>query len=122
MKRFFCQCELRAKALGEGSVSYLYYPQAISRILEINPRAKFIVMVRNPTEMIYSYHSRLLAVLEENVNDFFTAWNLQDDRDYTNLLWLSIKIRVHSHVSPNFRSGFPNQKDFYAHLSHRRSI
>lgn len=68
------------QAIGEGSVSYLYDPEAIARILSLNPNARFIVMVRNPVDLVYSYHARLVALLDEDVEDFATAWRLQERR------------------------------------------
>jgi hypothetical protein len=70
----------RHRAVGEGSVTYIYFPEAIDRILELNPQARFIVMVRNPLEMVTSYHHRMLYILEENVKDFEKAWDLQEER------------------------------------------
>ena len=77
---FFPHCDEAVQARGEGSVSYLYYPKAIQRIQQLNPQARFIVMARNPIDMIHSYHARLLAILDEDVEDFETAWNLQEAR------------------------------------------
>ena len=77
---FFPHCDEAVQARGEGSVSYLYYPKAIQRIQQLNPQARFIVMARNPIDMIHSYHARLLAILDEDVEDFETAWNLQEVR------------------------------------------
>ena len=37
-------------------------------------------MFRNPVEMVYSLHSQLLHVAEETVQDFETAWRLQERR------------------------------------------
>ncbi|XSG86272.1 MAG: sulfotransferase family protein [Methylohalobius sp. ZOD2] len=70
----------RHKVMGEGSVSYLYDRDAIERILTLNPGARFIVMVRNPMDLVYSYHSRLVALLDEDEADFATAWRLQEQR------------------------------------------
>jgi hypothetical protein len=77
---FFTHCSEAHQATGEGSVSYLYYPQAIKHIQQLNPQARFIVMARNPIDMIHSYHARLLAILDEDVEDFATAWGLQEAR------------------------------------------
>jgi Sulfotransferase domain len=68
------------QAIGDGSVSYLYAPDAIRRVLEFDPRAKFIVLVRNPVEMMRSYHSRMLFQLDEDEEDFARAWDLQANR------------------------------------------
>jgi hypothetical protein len=67
-------------AIGDGSVSYLYEPDAIRRVLVFDPRAKFIVLVRNPVEMMRSYHSRMLFQLDEDEEDFAKAWDLQTSR------------------------------------------
>ncbi len=68
------------QALGDGSVSYLYEPEAIRRVLQFDPRAKFIVLVRDPVEMMRSYHSRMLFQLDEDQIDFARAWELQERR------------------------------------------
>ena len=67
-------------AVGEGSVSYLYKDEILHRILDLNPDARFIVNVRNPVQQLRSYHQRLLFLMDETVEDFRTAWDLQDDR------------------------------------------
>jgi len=66
--------------MGEGSVSYLYSPEAIERILHFNPKARFIVQVRNPLNMLPSYHLRMQFLLQEDETDFETAWALEADR------------------------------------------
>lgn len=69
-----------SRAIGDGSVSYLYSPEAIAQALWLDPRAKFIVAVRNPVDMLRSYHQRLLFSLDEDQSDFATAWGLQQER------------------------------------------
>jgi hypothetical protein len=68
------------RVLGEGSVSYLYLPASIERILHFNPDAKFIVQLRNPLTMLPSYHLRMRYLLQEDQTDFAKAWQLQADR------------------------------------------
>ncbi|MGD8643727.1 MAG: sulfotransferase [Chromatiales bacterium] len=68
------------QAVGDGSVSYLYTPEALERALGFDPRARFVVMVRDPVAMLESYHARLLFMLDEDVTDFATAWALQERR------------------------------------------
>jgi len=65
---------------GEGSVSYIHLPQAIGQILQLNPEAKFIAMVRNPRSMLPSYHQKMLFLLQEDEADFDRAWALQTTR------------------------------------------
>lgn len=81
IKRYFAHYDpSHHKVLGEGSVSYLYSPDAVRRILGINPQAKFIITVRNPIDMVRSYHARMLYTLDETESDFSQAWALQDAR------------------------------------------
>jgi len=65
---------------GEGSVSTIYSPEAIERILQVAPRARFIAMLRDPLDMLRSYHLRLLYLLEEDEAELATAWRLQAAR------------------------------------------
>lgn len=66
--------------VGEGSVWYLFSDVAVSRVLEFNPDAKFIAMVRNPVVMVQSLHAKLLTIREETEADFERAWRLQAQR------------------------------------------
>ena len=68
------------QVLGEGSVSHLYDPRAIRRIIDFDPRATLVVGLRNPLDMLPSYHARLLYTMDEDVADFEKAWRLQDRR------------------------------------------
>ena len=48
------------KIIGESSPQYLYSYSAPREIKEFNPESKIIILLRNPINMIYSYHSQLL--------------------------------------------------------------
>ena len=67
-------------AVGEGSVYYLFSQKAVDEILEYQPKAKFVVMLRNPSQMVQSFHAQLLVAGQEDVSDFAKAWELQDQR------------------------------------------
>ena len=81
LDRNFSHFEPTQRAVGEGSVSYLYLPGAIDRINQLNPQARFIVLVRNPLSMLPSYHLRMQFLLQEDEPDFAKAWNLESSRD-----------------------------------------
>ena len=66
--------------LAEGSVTYLYFPGQLEPILRLWPRAKFVVAVRNPLQMIPSLHQRLIHNGDESVRDFRRAWALVPER------------------------------------------
>ena len=80
LKAFFTTHSETTRILGEGSVSTLYSAPALSRAKACFPDAKFIVMLRNPVDLMRSYHARLIYMRQENELDFATAWNLQEDR------------------------------------------
>ena len=69
------------RVIGEASVHYLCSELALSKIYQYNPNAKLVAMVRNPVDLVYSYHSQLLYNIgEENEADFEKAWHLQTSR------------------------------------------
>src|SRR5262249_49831018 len=80
LERCFAHRGPQHRLMGEGSVSYLYSAEAIEHILALGPESRFIVQVRNPFDMLRSYHLRLLFVLEEDERDFAVAWSLQAAR------------------------------------------
>jgi hypothetical protein len=80
LARYFPHQRAEHRLVGEGSVSYLYAPDVIERIDALNPRARMLVLLRNPLEMLPSYHLRMLYILAEDVEDLPTAWALQDAR------------------------------------------
>lgn len=81
LDRFFADYDpARHLAVGEGSVEYIYSLEIIATILSFNPAARFIVMARDPLEMLPSYHARLRFILQEDEPSFARAWDLQDAR------------------------------------------
>ncbi len=80
IERYFGHRGAAHRVAGEGSVSYLYGPGVIERILHFNPEARFIVMVRNPMSMLPSYHLKMRFMLMEEEADFARAWGLQEAR------------------------------------------
>lgn len=78
--RFFPNLSARHRAIGEGSVSTIYDPDAVRRILKCFPNARFVAMVRSPLQMLPSYHGRVLFLLDEEEPDFRSAWDLRTVR------------------------------------------
>jgi hypothetical protein len=78
---FFSAATPQHKALGEGSVYYLYSGLALENIRAFNPDARVIVMLRNPIDLVYSLHSQLLYSCNEDEPDFTRAWELQRARE-----------------------------------------
>lgn len=67
-------------AVGEASVWYLYSATAAANIMAFDPRARMIVMVRNPVELVPSLHSQMSYMLDEDEPDPEAAWRLQEAR------------------------------------------
>ncbi len=65
---------------GEASVWYLYSRDAVREIMKVRPDAKFIVILRNPIEVVRSLHAQQMAGFVENISDFQEAWRAQEDR------------------------------------------
>jgi len=76
----FLRASDRHKAVGEASVWYLSSAKAVENILRYQPRAKFIVMVRNPMEMAPALHSEMVLSGHEDIRDFRKAWDIQAER------------------------------------------
>lgn len=76
----FADAEDKHLAIGEASVWYLYSDVAIQKLFEFNPKAKLIVMLRNPVEQVYSMHMQCYIEQYDNETDFVKAWRLQESR------------------------------------------
>ena len=68
------------KAVGDGSVFYLYSKTAVSNILNLYKKVKFIVLLRNPIELVQSLHAQAIHIHGETITNFEQAWALQDSR------------------------------------------
>jgi hypothetical protein len=68
------------KAVGDASVWYLYSWTAVPNILEYQPNARFIVCLRDPVEMAFSLHHQQIFSRNEDIFDFRTAWQAQEER------------------------------------------
>lgn len=68
------------RVIGEASVWYSFSRVAVTNILDANPNAKFILMLRNPVDAAAALHSQFLRSAKENVIEFEDAWHLQFDR------------------------------------------
>jgi len=59
---------------GDGSTTYLYSTRAVPDILHLVPEAKFVVCLRNPIDLLVSYHRTQVVALNENEPDFGRSW------------------------------------------------
>ncbi len=65
---------------GEASVWYLFSGQAAEEIKTFNPRARIIMMLREPTEMLYSLYHQFRLDGNEHLPTFAAALAAEDDR------------------------------------------
>jgi Sulfotransferase domain len=63
-----------ARYRGDGSTTYLYSERAIPDIVAAVADARFLVCVRNPVDLVVSYHRTQLVALNEDEPDFGRAW------------------------------------------------
>ncbi|MEM7501237.1 MAG: sulfotransferase [Pseudomonadota bacterium] len=77
---FFRQCNEATVAIGEGSVWYLRSKIAIANIRAFNPEARILAMLRNPVDLVRSFHTQALYSYIEEEQDLEAAWRLQDKR------------------------------------------
>ena len=68
------------RVIAEGSTRYLSSSTAIPRILEFDPAAKFIVMLRNPVELVHALHMEHALRYDEDITCFEEAWRAQTER------------------------------------------
>lgn len=65
----------------DASTWYFYSDVAISRILEVQPEARFIICLRNPMEMAISLHNQKVFSGYELERNFNLAWHLSAERE-----------------------------------------
>jgi hypothetical protein len=65
---------------GEASVWYLFSANAAEEIKAFNPRARIIIMLREPTEMLYSLYNQFRLDGNEHMPTFAEALAAEDDR------------------------------------------
>lgn len=68
------------KRIGEASVFYLCAPDAARKIWEFDPRARIIIMLRNPVDMIYSLFYQERFAGNERLKTFEAALAAEADR------------------------------------------
>ncbi len=64
----------------DASTAYLRSDVAVERILETSDEPRFIVMVREPVQVAHAFHMEQVFGLNEPEEDFWRAWELQDER------------------------------------------
>lgn len=68
----------------DGSTTYLYSRHAVPAILHDVPHARFIVALRNPADLVVSWHRTQLLALNEDASDLADAWRRSLDGEVPN--------------------------------------
>lgn len=68
------------KIIGEKSVYYLLSKIAAHNIHNFNPDAKIIIMLRNPVDMLQSFHAQQIYNTDEEITCFEDALNAENGR------------------------------------------
>lgn len=76
----FSRAPDNAKCRLDASVNYLYSSVAVKEILRSIPNAKFIVILRNPVDQVIAQHQEQVFNQNENIRDFWSAWQMQGKR------------------------------------------
>jgi len=84
--KLFARAKSEHSVIMEGSTNYLASEVAVARILDHQPDAKFIAMLRNPVDVVHAFHSEILFSGIETEPDFETAWRLQEQRQAGQML------------------------------------
>ncbi|MFW6124197.1 MAG: sulfotransferase domain-containing protein [Acidobacteriota bacterium] len=96
------------KVLGEASTLYFLSKVAPRNIYEFNPKAKIIISIRNPVDLLYSVHREYVLRFRENINDFYEALEAEKQRrkgeniprmiPAPSLLFYSEKVKYSNHI------------------------
>lgn len=73
-------------AIGEASTWYLYSREAVPRIERFLPNVRYIVMSRDPVEMVESLYLHNIRHLHEDAKSLETAWRMEEVRRYIDLI------------------------------------
>jgi len=76
----FDQGDKDSSIFSEGSTTYFYSENAVTRIEKFSPNSKYIVMLRNPVDLVISHYYQQLKIGYENIPNFSQAWAIQGER------------------------------------------
>lgn len=65
---------------GDGAIWYLFSKHAAEEIAAASPQARYLVLVRNPVDMLHSLHSEFPFQGAEDLTDFAEALGAEEDR------------------------------------------
>ncbi len=82
----------RRKAIGEGSINYISYPQACAGIKQLTPNAKIVFILRQPVDRAFSSYQQSSDDFPDPAGSFEAAW--RDDERRAKESWYNGRYRV----------------------------
>jgi hypothetical protein len=91
------------KMVGEGSGYYLFSETAVQKIIGYNPKAKFIVIGREPLNVARSWHKHLVNNGYESVRDFQMALDKDNNKSalsYKQIMNWEERVKIIQEIIP----------------------
>lgn len=110
--------------LGEASVLYLYSKNAIKQIHKNYPESKLIIVIRNPIDVVQSWHAEKVWGRNEDIEDIEIAWEMDKNRklnekkykedvfDYSNIAMFGNQVSSALNYFPKEQIKIINFDDF----------
>lgn len=110
--------------IGEASVLYLHSQNAIKKIYADYPDSKLIIILRNPVDVIQSWHAEKVWDCNEDIEDIEIAWEMDKNRssndkkykadifDYSSIAMYGDQIESVLHYFPKEQIKIINFDDF----------
>lgn len=76
----------QTKFMADASILYLYSRSAAAAIAEYAPQAHILMILRNPVEAMYSWHSQMVFTGNEPITDFEKAIDAESERKQGRLI------------------------------------
>jgi hypothetical protein len=89
--------------VGEGSGYYLFSETAVQKIIGYNPKAKFIVIGREPLNVARSWHKHLVNNGYESVRDFQMALDKDNNKSalsYKQIMNWEERVKIIQEIIP----------------------
>jgi hypothetical protein len=98
------------KVIGEGSVSYLFYPNVAQELQQYNPKSNIVVLLRNPAERAISHFlmDNRLGFINDSIENIFYKKSTQKNAD----LWFQqvFELGLYSEQLKRYFDCFPKDQ------------
>lgn len=101
-----------ARAVGEASPTYLFYPRSAARMQQLIPDAKLICILRDPIARAYSHFALARKMGFEPLADFEAALAAEDERwaDDRSMRFTYMRASFYHDGLAAFRQRFPRER------------